>query len=93
MTVRRSYGKRWDTETPFLQFRAHDGSTLGAIWRRDGVFSFEGNADKSMKVFMAAMNHQNANMVPRAELDAALAEIDALHAELDGMRSKKGGRK
>lgn len=92
-TVRRHYGKVWNPAQPFLQFRDFDGNQIGAIWLRDGVFSFEGNADASVEIFMRAVNHANERMVPREELDAAEKEIEALTAELEGMKNKRGGRK
>lgn len=93
MTVRRSYGRKWNPAQPFLTFRGHDGAEIGAITYVDGVFGFRGNANESVEVFMRAMNHANENFVPSFELDAAHREIAALRTELEGMNNKKGGRK
>lgn len=88
--MNRHYGKVKTSQQPFLQFRGVDGEQLGAIWLRGGKFSFEGDADKSMGVFMKAMNAHNEHLVPREDLQHAEREIERLTADLEKLQATKG---
>jgi hypothetical protein len=86
MCRRNEFGRRWNGETPFLQFRGNDGEQMGALWYRDGKFSFEGDADKSVGNLMKALNSWSENFVPRFDYAEAVAHIVTLTEFLNRMQ-------
>jgi hypothetical protein len=86
MCRRNQFGARWNGETPFLAFRGDDGEQVGALWYRDGEFSFEGDADKSVSNLMNALNKWGESFIPRHEFLDACTHIMTLTEFIDRMQ-------
>lgn len=74
----RDYGKGWNPQGPFITFRDGEGEQLGALWYKDGAFTFEGDADASVDALMRALNTWGENFVPRHTYEHLRAIAESL---------------
>lgn len=60
------------SNNPTIQFHDQTNGVVGKLEFKDGVFSFDGDADAAAKIFLGNMNAKYAKRL--AELHAEIAE-------------------